>query len=281
MSAVPMDTALPVIALVALACMAIAGGCVDTGDGAAGRVSAMTELMTLQGGVAADLASLGDIAGDAADAVSETDGDWPAATADLDILGAGTPPIHRIVYIDETGTVRCNQTGPGPDLVGEHLTFQKSVADAIEEKVPVMTDDFELTDGTRATALYYPVFDAAGLYRGFVSVAFVPADLIRPHADGIRDRTGFSVMAAQPDGLILYDPDPEEIGTETFTNPMYEEYPQILAFARTCAGEWSGRDMYTFPDIGFESTVTQEAVWTTVPMWENEWRVFVMRTFAE
>jgi len=278
-----MNPAVPVIAAMAVAALVIAGGCVDTGGGdeAGERASAVTELMALQGRVAVDLSSIGDIARDSAGAVAASDGAWPAVTAGFDEFAAGAPAIHRIVYLDETGTVRCNQTGPGPDLVGENLLFQESVAREIETAVPMMTGDFELTDGTCATALYYPVFDTEGVYRGFVSVAFVPAELIRPTAEEIMDRTGFSVMAAQPDGLILYDPDPEEIGQETFGNPMYADHPDILEFARTYAGEWSGRYVYTFSDTGFASTVTREAVWTTVPMWGEEWRVFVIRTVAE
>ncbi|UUX93790.1 hypothetical protein [Methanoplanus endosymbiosus] len=260
--------------IVTCGCVNPAGECPDD---IADRNAALSELMAFQGDVSTDLKALGSITEDCGRKVAEDGGDERSVTEFFDKIVAENPAVYTVVYIDSSGTVKINNSGAGGNISGMNLLSQSSVREQTEIKVPMLTDSFILHDKTHASALYYPVFDSEGRYRGFVSLSFLPSELVRESAENLNLRTGFSAMAAQPGGLILYDPDPEEVGKETFGNPEYEDFPEILIFARLYSEEWSGSYEYSFYDTGFDKKIRKEAFWTTVDMWDNNWRVFVIR----
>jgi len=142
-----------------------------------------------------------------------------------------------------------------------------------------MSDLFLLAEGGHAVTIEYPVFSSEEVVIGMMSVAFMPDHLIGQHSEPAVSRTDYSVMVAQPAGLILYDADPEEIGKETFNESMYADFPELLEFAKEFSGKWSGNATYSFYDEGFEKVVQKEACWTTVGIHNAEWRLILMHPF--
>jgi hypothetical protein len=256
-------------------------GCINSGEGFPGdiadRNTALLELMVFQGDVSAALHNLGGIAKGCSDAVSGDNPDENTVTELFDKVIAENSAVYTAVYIDSSGTVRFNNSNASGNVSGMNLLSQESVREQTERRVPMLTDNFILHDGTSASALYYPVFDSEGMYRGFVSLTFVPYELIKDSAEDIMNTSGLSAMVTEPGGLILYDPDPEEVGREIFDSSLYGDYPEILSFARSLSEDWSGIFEYDFYDTGFDREIRKEAFWTTTVMWDNNWRVFVIK----
>ena len=245
------------------------------------RYAAVLELMAFQGDVSIRLNNLGNITAGLSDVLTEDNTDEKYVTGLFDECIENNPAVYTILYIDSSGIVRINNSGAVGNISGMDLLLQDSVREQTERRVPMMTNNFLLHDGTHASAFYYPVFNSEGTYRGFVSLTFTPYDLVESYADSINERTGFSSMVAQPDGLVIYDPDPEEVGQETFGNPEYENFPEIIAFAKLYSEKWSGTYQYSFYCTGFDEEIRKEAFWTTVSMWDNNWRVFVIRDLSD
>ena len=127
---------------------------------------------------------------------------------------------------------------------------QAVVRQVLETRQPLMSELFPLVQGGTAVVIEYPVFGSDGRFTGVVSTAFSPYDLVAPIAENATAGTAYSFMVAQPDGRALYDPEPQEVGKETFNETLYAEFPGIPGFARQYEWNSSGYATYSFYDTG-------------------------------
>jgi len=84
----------------------------------------------------------------------------------------------------------------------------------------------------------------------------------------------------QTDGRILYDADKEEVGRMLFDDPMYKQFPQLLALGTLISREKKGAGTYEFKQEGSDKVVKKDAHWTTIGLYGTEWRLVVMHVRA-
>ncbi|MBN2734536.1 MAG: cache domain-containing protein [Methanomicrobiaceae archaeon] len=184
--------------------------------------------------------------------------------------------VLSVAYIGNDGLLK--ELLPESDdlLPGDSLSYQDSVVLMNENKIPMLTDLFELKQGGYGAAVYYPVF-SGDIYTGFISIAFKPEKFFSEYAALLKEKSDLEVMVLQTDGIILYDPDESETGTPTFNNPEYAEFPEIIEAAEKIVKEWSGNTEYSYYSTGTKKTVKKRQFWTTVAAGENEWKITVIR----
>jgi len=272
-----------------LICAAIlSAGCLQTeqspvpvsGDDTAAHAEMLEILGTLQGDINTRLIALDKTAAETAAELSETglDGSCACNFEPLTTLLYADPSGKTVITVGRGGTVLtglpATKTGM---LIGKNLGNQTVVQELFTTRQALMSDLFLLEQGGYASVIEYPVFTAEEKLAGLVSLSFAPDEIIRDYAVPAVEGTPYTIMAAQTDGRVLYDADPEEIGKETFNESLYEAFPEILDFARHYAGNWSGYDTYAFYDTGFGRIVQKEAYWTTIGMHGTEWRLIIIR----
>lgn len=187
------------------------------------------------------------------------------------------PWVDSAAFIDTSGVVIAIMPDSYSDLVGVDLSHQAIVQECLSNRSPVISDYMLLEEGEMGIVLEYPVFSEGGEFAGIVSFAIDPANVIEYALDGKKPGYMYSVMAAQPDGLILYDEDPEEIGSETFGNPEYEAYPSLIEFAEAYSSSPLGTYNYSFKATGSTEEVQKQAFWDTVEILDKEWRVMLIK----
>ncbi|WOF17187.1 hypothetical protein F1737_11105 [Methanoplanus sp. FWC-SCC4] len=239
-------------------------------------------LSALQGDVFAEIESLfmnaRDCGAYAGENYSNTGTDTDKNTylkSEMSAKVAGNKNILTVAYIGNDGILKEIVPESEDILSGDSLTYQDSVVLMNKEKVPMLTDLFELKQGGYAAAVYYPVFSKDS-YQGFISITFSPETLLSEYALSLKEDTGFEVMALQTDGVILYDPDEKETGTPTFDNPAYNDFPDIVRAAEKIVKEWSGSAEYSYYSTGTDETVKKRLYWTTVSAGNNEWRIMAV-----
>jgi len=160
---------------------------------------------------------------------------------------------------------------------GADISDQAQVIDLQQTLAPVLSNEFMSVEGFPAIDLEWPMLDDGGSLLGAVSVMSKPAELlgsiIAPQLLG----TGYTCMVLQTDGTILYDADSTQIGKNTFTDPLYASYPELLALAQRVVASASGSGSYSFPSSGGGAAVVKQAWWNTVGLHETEWRVVLIR----
>jgi len=195
------------------------------------------------------------------------------------VLKVGTsshPLILTMITFDANGTVLAAEPESVKGLVGQDLSGQEVVQRALAEKLPVMSGMFPLAEGGSGVVVEHPVMSADGKFLGVISTMFSPYDLIRPVAEDAANGTPYTLMVIETGGHILYDPDPFEVGKETFGDALYAQFPEIDRVARHAAANRSGYDTYSFYGTGSGAVVRKETFWSTVGLHGTEWRVMVI-----
>lgn len=200
----------------------------------------------------------------------------PGADAMLREGLSSHPAVLTMITYDANGTVVAAEPESVKVLLGQNLAGQEVVQRALAGKEPVMSDMFPLAEGGNGVVVEHPVRSADGKFVGVLSTMFMPCELIRPVAEDASEGTYFTFMVIETGGRILYDPDPEEIGKETFGDTLYAQFPEIDRVARHAAANFSGYDTYSFYSTGFGKVVRKETFWSTAGLHGTEWRVMVI-----
>jgi polar amino acid transport system substrate-binding protein len=158
---------------------------------------------------------------------------------------------------------------------GADISKQEATVRFLKTKNPLLSPVFPLVEGFNAFIVLYPVFSPSGAFMGGISVSIKPGDflgaIISPKLKG----TNYSAWLIQKDGLVLYDPDPSQVGKMLFDDPIYKPYPQLLNLGRTMVEERSGIGAYVFLTKAHDKNVTKEVYWTTVGLHSTEWQLAV------
>ncbi|MGC9444047.1 MAG: hypothetical protein ACP5E9_03825 [Candidatus Methanospirareceae archaeon] len=182
--------------------------------------------------------------------------------------------------IDQNGTIVAAEPETYQESEGLNISDQEQVIRLHETQKPVLSRAFRAVEGFDAAALQWPIFAPDGELSGSVSMLIRPQSLlgtvIAPEVQGFP----IDVWVMQPDGLILYDPDVEEIGRNLFTDPLYQPFPELLAQGADIAANASGTGSYTFLGRGMSAPVEKSASWVTTELHGTDWRVVVTQVVA-
>jgi hypothetical protein len=141
---------------------------------------------------------------------------------------------------------------------------------------PVAGKVYKLAEGFAAAVLHQPIF-RSGIFAGALSFP-IRADVLlgKLGQEAVKGKPRLEVWAMQPDGLIIYDADPGEVGLNLFSDPVYQSYTELLALGKRIAAEKSGSGSYSFLTQGGKQVVSKQAVWSTVGIHGMEWRLVVV-----
>jgi hypothetical protein len=158
---------------------------------------------------------------------------------------------------------------------GADISKQEATVLFLKTKNPLLSPVFHLVEGFDAFIILYPVFSPSGAFTGGISVSIKPGDFLGAVISPKLKGTNYSAWLIQKDGLVLYDPDPSQIGKMLFDDPIYQPYPQLLNLGRAMVQERSGIGAYVFLTKAHDKNVTKEVYWTTVGLHGTEWRLAV------
>ncbi|MDD4126641.1 MAG: cache domain-containing protein [Methanomicrobium sp.] len=234
-------------------------------------------LLKYQGDFQATLMNLSELAEETAYSASDEGLFGEDIQKILDLAETEIPGIATIGIFDKNGIVTAISPESHNEIVGWDLSGTPVVSSMNEGMVPQMTDLFALSEGGYAASINYPVFSPEKEYTGFVSLTFDPYILVNDYASMLMNETGFQLMVLQTDGVVLYDSDINEVGKETFGNPMYDDFPKIPEFVKACTQSFSGEYEYKYLDKNLEKTVNKKAFWTTAGLYKTQWRLICIR----
>lgn len=161
---------------------------------------------------------------------------------------------------------------------GSDIRNQEHVRQLLTTKKPVMSRVFETVEGVNATDIEHPVFAPSGEFNGSASLLFRPVVLLTIAVEEALGGRTAEVFVMDTDGVILYDRDPAEVGTNTFSSPLFRDYPEVGEIAARMAKEPNGTGEYTFPAEGSTTPVRKKVSWTSVGLHGTEWRIVAVDT---
>ncbi|MDD1771973.1 MAG: PDC sensor domain-containing protein [Methanomassiliicoccales archaeon] len=182
--------------------------------------------------------------------------------------------IVSVLTTDVNGTILTVQPSSFSNIIGMDISYQDTMELALEQGRSAISPLDWVVQGYYAVYMVYPVFDDEGKINGTIAPMFRP-DWMIGNITEAQANDELSIMTLQEDGVVLYDIDEGQIGRNTFTDPIYENFTEIKAIAHRMVDESSGVGSYSFITSGEE--VRKEVIWTTVGLLGVQWTVSVIR----
>jgi branched-chain amino acid transport system substrate-binding protein len=195
-------------------------------------------------------------------------------------LITGRPYIVDICTISRNGKILAVEPEHFRAIEGQDISQQEQVIRLFQTLKPVMSHNFRSVEGFDAADMEYPVFGPEKEITGSISVLFKPEIIIGDIVSRSVGENPFGVMFMQPDGRIIYETDADQIGRNTFVDPLYQSFPQLLSLARKVSEKDSGTGNYQFLDSATKQTVNKEAIWVTFALHGAEWRIVLIHTLT-
>lgn len=188
---------------------------------------------------------------------------------------AGRPYAVNSTFIDNKGIMRFIEPEQYRSYEGSDISKQEAIINMLTTKKPRMGNAFVSVEGIKSIDIEYPVFSKKEIFLGSVSILIKHDELIRSVAAAIEKELDVNCMVMQKDGLILYKTDPTQIGRNTFTDPIYKDFPELIALGKRMIKEKEGKGFYTFLTPGTKNIVKKRNVWKTVHFFNNDWIIVV------
>jgi hypothetical protein len=222
------------------------------------------------------------------------DADLAAAAEDLTRAGLTSPDTRAILNelceqhayvvdcctVDRNGTMLVVEPDSYREFEGSDISQQEQIIRLHQTEQPVLSQAFRAVEGFNAVDLETPIFGPDGELIGSVSMLIRPesflSTLIEPEVQGLP----IDAWVMQLDGLILYDPDVEEIGRNLFEDPIYQPFPQLLTLGREITANAAGTGTYEFFGTGMSAPVKKAASWCSVGLHGTKWRLVVTHVVA-
>lgn len=200
-----------------------------------------------------------------------------AARAALDRGLTASNLIIDMVTTDLSGIILAAEPSQYHYLEGMSIIDQEPIVRMIAEQQPVVSHLMLMVEGYHAVYVGYPVFDPSGRVNGTVTSLFRPDQLASVAYLTLVQPRNLGLMVMQGDGVVLFDPDPTQVGRNTFMDPMFAAFPQIQSVAWRMVNESTGLDTYTFTIPGQTALVSKTVVWCTSFLMQANWTVAVNR----
>jgi len=202
-------------------------------------------------------------------ALSETGIVGAEARRVLEELGGVGPWVVDCITIDLNGTILEVAPEEYRYVVGERIDDQEHIQELLATRRPAGLAYIISVEGIPAMDFASPVFDENGRLMGAVTVLVNATELFGEALAPHQPEGHAKIWAMLPDGTIVYDVDGEQIGRNTFIDPLFAEFTQLLAVARKVEVERSGTGKYEI------SGTAREVLWTTVDHQGREVRLLL------
>jgi len=237
---------------------------------------AASYLIQLQSDIREDLQRLDTDLALAAYAFGEIDLEGETTREILLSLSQRHPAIIDCTTVSPDGIILAAEPPAYYTVEGVDVSHQQATRHILTTKRPMMSGIIPVAEGMEAVFIGAPVFSHGdgttpeGQFIGFSSIVFHPDVFLEGIVRPVMADTPYTVTIVDTDGRVLYDTDPDQIGLP-LDDPAYTPFPELIALVTRVTEERQGKGTYSFRGE------TKEAIWTTVGLHGEEWRVAVVR----
>jgi hypothetical protein len=235
-------------------------------------------LQKAKSSLAVVLAAIDKDLANAAKKLADMDRSGGAARSVLSALCKDRPFAYDCAIIGLDGKLGLIEPEYARKYEGADISFEDSVKDVFKTRTSLVSKVFETLDGTSKIDFECPIINARGELVGSVSLLVNHDKLLEGVLAPLMKRQPCKIWVMQTNGLCIYDQDPAQINKNVLVDPMFQPFADLVAFAGKVAGEPAGAGSYSFYTKGLEdqTIVKKKAVWDTVKMPANEWRIVVV-----
>jgi hypothetical protein len=183
------------------------------------------------------------------------------------------PAVVNAAFVDLKGFLRYIEPRDYKNFENVDISTQDHVIALRKKPMPFFSSGFTAVEGFLAVDVAHPLYDKKKKFVGSISVLIRPELLIEPLLKTSTIPADYELWIMQPDGMIIYDQDKEEIGKMLFGDPMYAEYESLVRLGKKIVSAPIGEGQYIFLAPEAKEKVIKNAVWETIRLHNREWRV--------
>lgn len=180
--------------------------------------------------------------------------------------------ITECSFITPTGILQMIEPPAYYQNQSSDISGQDHLIKAFETKEPVLSALFVLIEGYYATVIVHPIVSNNQIL-GAVSGVFKPEEILGRAIMPVVEGETFEIWVMEKGGVVLFDQDAEEIGLNVITDPLYADFPELIAAAQLIDSEESGKTTYSFYQTGTTNLVVKETYWKTLSICNNQWKI--------
>jgi len=219
--------------------------------------------------VSATLAEIDQALLDASLALSGVGIEGQKAQKILDDLTDVGPWVVDCITVDLNGTIVEVRPAEYQQVVGTSIRDQEHIERLFSTRCPVGLAYINSVEGFYAMDFASPIFDEEGRFAGAVTVLVNSTELFGQALAPYQPDSGAKIWVMMPDGTVIYDSDAEQIGRNTFGDPLFQQFPDLLAVGERVEMERSGHGTYEI--FGTE----RDVFWTTADYQGEEIRLLL------
>lgn len=224
------------------------------------------------------LTTIGESTADAAEALS-TEGEITSAAAQpiLDELYSATPYALSFAVVDPKGTIIAVAPETYADSIGVNISSSEPGNTIVSSDMPYFSEAFVAVEGFTGIEISSPITgeERTGTVLAMADPSVFVGDIVQP----VEEAENVTVTVMQPDGFILYDQDPAQVGKNLFTDQPFTGSLSLLALGHDIAASPMGNGEYIFYRSADDTNtqVQKNTRWDSCSYLGREWRVILFR----
>lgn len=179
----------------------------------------------------------------------------------------------QVSFITPEGILQIIEPSEFYSSQGADISQQPHVVKAFQTKLPVLSQAFDLVEGYRAAVNFHPVLGTNQQVLGAVDAVFLPEEILGRIILPIVQGQTFEIWVMEKGGNLLFDLHTDQIGLNVITDPLYADFPELIAAAQKMDSELSNETTYSFYQTGTSNIVKKKAYWKTFEYLDNQWKI--------
>ncbi len=197
-------------------------------------------------------------------ALSETGLQGPKAQVVLVNLSTVDPAQIDCITVGLNGSILEVVPSEYNYVKGENISYQAHIKKLFATKRPVGMAYIKTVEGFYAADFAAPVFDENGCLIGATTILINATEFLGHVLAPYQQKNGTKIWATLPNGFILYETDANQIGLNAFEDPIFRQFPDLIALAERIRMDSSGYGTYEFYNDQHTQTVKKGLYWTTI-----------------
>ncbi len=187
------------------------------------------------------------------------------------------PAVVEVAFINSKGILAYIEPPEYKNLEGTDISKQDHIIRFFKEPKNSFSECFPSVEGYQAAVISFPVYDKQKELQGALHLLIRPELLLGTLLKDLAIPVGFELCVLQNDGTTVYDADPEEVGKNLFSDPIYAGFTSLHALGKKVVSAPSGTGDFVYYALGLDEKITKSAVWDSVSLLGTQWKVVLIQ----
>ncbi|MCW4024969.1 MAG: hypothetical protein NWF01_08045 [Candidatus Bathyarchaeota archaeon] len=168
------------------------------------------------------------------------------------------------------------------NIIGQDISNQAQNIVMHQTLMPQMSNLTALVEGFSGVVMVAPVFDDACNLKGSVSIVILPSQIMNGTVTEVLSGTEFKAWAVQTNGTVIFDQNATKIGSTVRLGTSRIGNFTFNTRIGTLLSNPTGTLEYNVPsaNVALGTYVREQCHWTSVDMYNNSWRLAVIRDIS-